>query len=296
MAIISALHMATAFGILGNIVSFLVYLAPLPTFYRIWKKKSTEGFQAIPYSVALFSAMLYLYYAFLKQNSIILITINTIGCATEITYLTIYFIYATKQSRVSTTRLLLFFNVSLLGLVIVATYFLARGHQRVIAVGWICAAFSVTVFAAPLAIIRQVIRTKSVEFMPFYLSLFLTICAVVWFFYGFLIKDYFIAGPNILGFVFGIMQMTLYVVYKDRKQQILPATVAETKVHDIITGAGGDIIVELKDLDHHQSQDDNSETDRPNKHDLEIVVLDYGEQVVRGVVVLQPNKEPNVIA
>ncbi|KAL0419976.1 UNVERIFIED_CONTAM: Bidirectional sugar transporter NEC1 [Sesamum radiatum] len=290
MPILSTIHIANAFGILGNIVSFLVYLAPVPTFYRIWKKKSTEGFQAIPYSVALFSAMLYLYYAFLKKNSIILITINTIGCATEIAYLTMYMIYATKVSRVSTTRLLFLFNVSLLGVVIGATYLLARGHQRVTAVGWICAAFSVSVFAAPLAIIRRVIRTKSVEFMPFYLSLFLTICAVVWFFYGFLIKDYFIAGPNILGFIFGIMQMTLYVVYKDRKQQILPAAVVESnKCGD---HNHNHIIMELKDVDHHQDNS-SSETQPNNKRDLEIVVLDnYGEQLVHGVVLLQPNHLP----
>ncbi|KAG2629234.1 hypothetical protein PVAP13_3KG402900 [Panicum virgatum] len=152
---------AFAFGLLGNVISFTTFLAPIPTFYRIYKSKSTEGFQSVPYVVALFSAMLWIFYALIKSNEFLLITINAAGIVIESIYVVI-------------------------------------------------------VFVAPLSIIKRVIQTRSVEYMPFSLSLSLTLSAVVWFLYGLLIKDKYVALPNVLGFSFGVVQMILYVVYMNK--------------------------------------------------------------------------------
>ncbi|CAJ1935961.1 unnamed protein product [Sphenostylis stenocarpa] len=205
----------------GNVISFMVYLAPLPTFYRIYKRKSTEGFQSLPYLVALFSCMLWLYYAALKPaDATLLITINSLGCVIEMVYIAMFTVYATNDSRKLTVKLFVVMNVGSFALIFLFTYFTMHGSHRVQLVGWVCVCIAVGVFAAPLSIVAQVIRTKNVEFMPFNLSLSLTLSAIAWFSYGFFLKDICIAIPNVLGLTLGLLQMLLYAIYRNGKTKI----------------------------------------------------------------------------
>ncbi|CAD6244387.1 unnamed protein product [Miscanthus lutarioriparius] len=220
---------AFTFGILGNIISLMVFLSPLPTFYRVYRKKSTEGFQSTPYVVTLFSCMLWIFYALLKSGAELLVTINGVGCVIETVYLGMYLVYAPKAARVLTAKMLLGLNVGVFGLVALVTMVLSNGGLRVHVLGWICVSVALSVFAAPLSIMRQVIRTKSVEFMPISLSFFLVLSAVIWFAYGALKKDVFVAAPNVLGFVFGVAQMALYMAYRNKK----PAAAAVGMVEEV---------------------------------------------------------------
>ncbi|GMH31521.1 hypothetical protein Nepgr_033364 [Nepenthes gracilis] len=163
--------------------------------------------------------MLWIFYAFFDTNSTFLITINSFGCFIEALYIAIFLFYGTKETRISTTRLIMLMNVGGFGFIVFIVLVVAKDEQlRTKILGWICLIFSLCVFVAPLCVMRQVIRTKSVKYMPFLLSFFLTISAVMWFFYGLLKKDYYIAIPNVLGFSFGIVQMVLYAIYKNSKE------------------------------------------------------------------------------
>ncbi|KAJ9536137.1 hypothetical protein OSB04_un000691 [Centaurea solstitialis] len=184
---------------------------------KVYKKKSTEGFQSAPYVVGLFSAMLWIYYAMLKSNVLLLITINSVGCFIETFYIIFFLFYAPKKARMESLKLIVLLIFVGFGLIVVLTQFLASGVTRGVIVGWICLIFSLCVFVAPLGVLRQVIKTKSVEYMPILLSVALTLSAVMWFFYGLLLGDFNIAIPNVLGFTFGIIQMILYFVYKNKK-------------------------------------------------------------------------------
>lgn len=227
--------LAFAFGLLGNLISFMVYIAPIPTFYRIYKEKSTQGFQSEPYVVALFSSMLWIYYAFIKTDESLLITINSFGCVIETIYIAMFLAYAPRKIKIYTSKIIFLLNVGVFSLIVLSTLLFTKGGNRVKLLGWICVCFAVSVFAAPLGIIRQVIQTKSVEFMPFYLSFFLTLSAVIWFSYGLFTKDIYVAIPNVLGFIFGVAQMILYIIYKDAKELTKKVVIEEKLPEHIVS-------------------------------------------------------------
>ncbi|KAL5543837.1 hypothetical protein UlMin_007621 [Ulmus minor] len=286
-------NLTLASGLLGNIVSFMVFLAPIPTFYKIYKKKTTDGFQSLPYIVALLSSMLWIYYALFKGGATFLITINSFGCVIETVYVTIFIFYAPKKTRLQTVRLLLALNVIGYGLMLVLTLLVTKGQTRIQTIGWICLVFNLCVFAAPLCIIRQVIKTKSVEFMPLPLSFFLTLGAVTWFFYGLMLKDYNIAFPNILGFIFGIAQMALYLVYKNAKVVLQEPKLQELSDHviDVVKISAlvevNPVVVQTNDtaLSTEKAENDNHiakekiEGDETKKETVVVVAASVVDQV-----------------
>ncbi|KAI3730803.1 hypothetical protein L1987_61981 [Smallanthus sonchifolius] len=256
------------FGILGNIVSIGVYFAPIPTFISICKNKSTMGFQALPYMVALFSSLLWLYYSIVKEgDTFLLITVNAFGSLVESVYVIIFIMYATPYGKKQTYKVLSV-AMTLCLTISLGSYLFLNGPTRAAVVGWICVGMSISVFAAPLTIVFQVVKTKSIEFMPFTLSCLLTLSATMWFAYGMFCKDLCVTVPNVLGFVLGIIQIALYQYYKRKSkvieiklpEHIINIKVSNSEVYPVDSSrSSGSEVVEEEEKENKTAEDGGGE-------------------------------------
>ncbi|KAM5554496.1 bidirectional sugar transporter SWEET17 [Rosa sericea] len=212
-----AISSITIFGVLGNIMSGLLYLSPTNVFVRIAKRRSTEEFESIPYISKLLNAYFWVYYGFIKPNSVLVATVNVFGAAVEIVFLTIFLLFAPPRMKVRTAILVVVLDVAFPGATILLTHFLLDGDKRIDVAGLWCVIFSMIAYASPLSAMKTVVALQSVEYMPFLLSFIFFLNGGVWTVYAILAKDLFVGIPNGSGFLLGTAQLILYFIYWKRK-------------------------------------------------------------------------------
>ncbi|XP_042046287.1 bidirectional sugar transporter SWEET17-like [Salvia splendens] len=204
-------------GVIGNVISVLMFLSPGKTFVRIVKKKSTEEFESFPYVCTLLNSSLWTYYGIIKPGSYLVATVNGFGVVVEIVYVALFLIFAPPNKRVRTAIVVGILNVGFLAATLLATYFLLEIDLRIDAIGFISSGLNILMYASPLSAMKTVVTTKSAEYMPFLLSFFLFLNGGVWTFYAILVDDWFLGVPNSIGFALGALQLLLYAIYRNPK-------------------------------------------------------------------------------
>ncbi|XP_055816660.1 bidirectional sugar transporter SWEET16-like [Solanum dulcamara] len=260
-------------GIIGNVISILMFASPLKTFKRIIKKKSTEDFKGIPYITTLLSTSLWTFYGLLKPGGLLVVTVNGTGIFLHILYVTLFLMYAPKTLKIQSMKLVAIINITFLGAVIAITLLAVHGTTRLTLVGILCAALNIGMYASPLAATRTVIKMKSVEYMPFLLSFFQFLNGGVWTAYAVLVKDYYIGVPNGIGFILGAAQLILYFMY----YKSTPTKSTEEKEEK----GSAHLMIQMKDVDGAHKNENNPNLHKGKSLPKPSLVRQYSERLMK---------------
>ncbi|KAL8217866.1 hypothetical protein R6Q57_021239 [Mikania cordata] len=208
-----------AVGLMGNAASFLLYAAPICTFARVIRKKSTEEFSFVPYTISLLNCLFYTWYGLpvvsYKWENFPMITINGLGILLESSFIIIFIWFTSPKQKWKagsmTTAVIIFFSI----IALISTYVFHDHKTRKQLVGGVGLIASVAMYASPLVVMKKVIQTESVEYMPFSLSLFSFLASLLWMAYGLLGQDLLITAPNLVGAPLGALQLVLYCKYRN---------------------------------------------------------------------------------
>ncbi|XP_055814923.1 bidirectional sugar transporter SWEET17-like [Solanum dulcamara] len=202
-------------GVIGNIISVLMFLSPVGTFRRIVKNGSTEDFDSLPYICILLNTSLWTYYGIIKPGSYLVATVNGFGVIFQTVYIALFLQFAHPKMRNRTAILVGVLNVVLIGTAILLAHFLLHGQMRINVIGFLSTALNIMMYISPLGVMKTVVTSKSVEYMPFLLSLFLFFNGAIWTFYALLMADWFLGVPNVMGWLLGAVQLVIYAIYRN---------------------------------------------------------------------------------
>lgn len=204
-------------GVIGNVISLLVFISPVKTFWRIVQNESTEDFSSLPYICTLLSAAQWTYYGLIKPGGLLISTVNGAGAVLEAVYVILFIIHAPAGTKIKTVVLALLVDIVFFTAVFLVTFLTLNQEMRINVIGVLCVCLTLTMYGSPLAVMKTVIVTKSVEFMPFFLSFFLFLNGGIWAAWAVLERDVFVGIPNGIGFVLGASQLSLYLIYRKGK-------------------------------------------------------------------------------
>ncbi|KAF3533796.1 hypothetical protein DY000_02042750 [Brassica cretica] len=208
-------------GVIGNVISVLVFLSPVEAFWKIVKRRSTEEYECLPYICTLLGSSLWTYYGIVTPGEYLVSTVNGFGVLAESIYTLIFLFFVPKPRFLKTITLVLALNILFPVIAIVGTRTaFGDAKTRSNSMGFICATLNIIMYGSPLSAIKTVVTTKSVKYMPFWLSFFLFLNGAIWGVYALLVHDVFLLVPNGMGFFLGTMQLLIYAFYRNAKPNV----------------------------------------------------------------------------
>lgn len=172
------------------------------TALRIISDKSTRELSPLPFTSLFTNCVIWTYYGLLRSDNTVFIP-NLIGIFTGAGCMMSYQRYSSKSPMS-----LYIVSSSIIAIASILAYL---GNFQIL--GLIGCALAVILSGSPLATLKTVIKTKSTAALPFSMSLTTFFNALSWMLYGILVAhDPMIYGPNSLGLLLAMIQLSLFAV------------------------------------------------------------------------------------
>ncbi|XP_011684120.1 sugar transporter SWEET1 isoform X2 [Strongylocentrotus purpuratus] len=186
-----------------------LFLTGIQICMKIRSQGNTQNISIFPFIAGIINTVLWTKYGVLIEDQTVIFT-NGVGIVLQTLYTLIYYLNTNDKqvhSKLLYTALIIYPTLG-------AVKFMNMTAATAIHYIGLASSFAtVLMYAAPLSVVAQIIRTKSTEALPFPLSFVGLLVSLQWFIYGRLVQDSFIQIPNFLGMLLGAFQMSLFIRY-----------------------------------------------------------------------------------
>lgn len=193
-------------SIIAQFLTYASFLSGAKVCHLIHTKRSCSKLSPVPFLAGLGCAALWLRYAIIADEWEI-ISVNVIGGACQLVYLSFFVIYTKQRTRLMKQFLTLFLFVALMFLSIEYS-----GDPKFLA-GSIASIFSLVACASPMATIQDVLSTKCSASLPFPIIASSFVVSLSWLVFGYLKEDNFILFTNIVAVSINGAQLSLFLIY-----------------------------------------------------------------------------------
>ncbi|XP_052814464.1 sugar transporter SWEET1-like [Mya arenaria] len=192
-----------------QVITYLMIVAGVSPVLSMLRSGDTSGVPYPFFLAGLVNSVMSIGYGLLADHSTIL-QINVIATAFNIFYVASYIIVSKRKSSA-------FGQFISCCLVVACVYFyvtrVARAETRMDNIGVILLTWCTVLQITPLLDVKECMARQSAGSLSLVMMFAGTLCCSCWFLYGFLLKDFYIYAPNVVGvFSYGC-QMAAIAVY-----------------------------------------------------------------------------------
>lgn len=195
---------------LAPIASIVNLASPAPTVYRIHRQESTQSLPLLPYTSMIANCLLWAVYGVLKKDISIWGT-NGVGLIMGVIYSTVFVKYCNSdinKGSKSSTNIARHRNGLIAILLYTALLYSHGSPSSTELLGNTAVVFCLILFASPLSVLRNVIKTQSAHSIPTPFAVATLINCILWSITGlYVMHDNNIVVPNVTGSLLALTQL-----------------------------------------------------------------------------------------